>query len=303
MDILFAIVWMGLLSAGTIVGVARLLGADETAKEPEETSSDDGSAKKFSNRTPATVIVFAVIIAFVFLFATKDRLTWAWIVPDSAAIIWTNLTVLALAVAAGAAFRLPNRPKWRQYFNAGALALLALATLLQPVLQPRLRPVAGSNQWDGHGVCIQSTPTTCSAAAAATMLKHHGIDQTESELVRLCLTDARGTPSLGMWRGLSLATKGTAMKPRVVSATVEDLLTTGPWPTVLVVGLPRRGADPIYIQQYGWDPGFRHSVVLFGRKEEGLIDIGDPAIGRETWSDDDLRVLWRGEAIELVPRD
>lgn len=33
-----------------------------------------------------------------------------------------------------------------------------------------------------------------------------------------------------------------------------------------------------------------------------MMDVGDPSIGRETWAEEDIRVLWTGEAITLVPR-
>jgi Peptidase C39 family len=287
MDLYFATLSMGLLAVAISVTVSRCLRPVATPVQ--------------SSRLPGIVLSLAVIAGVVLLFGTKDRLVWTRVIQDSAAIVWSNITVLALAVGVGAAVRLPNRPKWRRYWNAGALMLLAALTLAQPLLQPILRPIQGSNQWDKQGVCMQTRSTTCSAAAGATLLRAHGIEISEAKMVEICLTDARGTPSLGLWRGLRMATAGTAVRPRSVSATVDDLLTRGPWPAVLVVGLPSFGANPVYTQRYGWDPGFRHSVVLFGRKADGLLDIGDPAIGRETWSEEDLRVLWRGEAIELIP--
>ena len=253
-------------------------------------------------RVSGIVLVLSSIASVALLYLTKDRVMWARVMPFSNAIIWSNLTVLALAVAAGAAFRLPNRPLWRRCLSFTALLLLAFGALLQPVLQPLARPVAGGNTWDSMGVCIQTKQNTCSAAAASTLLKAHGVDVTEKEMAEFCLTDARGTPSLGLWRGLCLATRDTNVKPEVVTANAEELISSGPWPAVLCVGLPLRGADPVYVQRYGWAPGFRHAVVLFGTKQDGFLDIGDPAIGRESWSQEDLRILYRGEAIHLVTR-
>ncbi|EMI17083.1 peptidase C39, bacteriocin processing [Rhodopirellula maiorica SM1] len=261
----------------------------------------DASNTAVSNLA-SIVLAFAVLASFLLLYATKDRMGWATLLPFSSAIIFSNWTAFALAVASGAAYRLPHRPLWRRGLAASLMAALALATLVQPVLQPIFRPVTGSNMWDSKQVCIQSHTNTCSAAAAATLLKSVGIEKTEAAMVGHCLTDARGTPSLGLWRGLSLATTSTRYRPKVLHTDVETLLRRGPWPAALVVGLPRYGADPIYVHRYGWDPGFRHSIVLFGRNDDGMLDIGDPSIGRETWSDDDLRVLWRGEGVTLVRR-
>lgn len=251
-------------------------------------------------RLASLLLALFVALSLGLLFGTKDRLYWARLLPVSAAIIYSNLSVLSLAAGAGAAFRLPNRPRWRQYLSAVAMMVLAGGALIQPVLQPLLRPTRGANYWAAGQVCIQSQPATCSSAAGATLLAAHHIEVTEAEMVKWCLNDSRGTPSLGLWRGLCIATRNTSVRPRVVQASIDELLTQGPWPSTLVVGLPPEGADPIYSEKYGWAPGFRHSVVLFGQRPDGMMDIGDPSIGRETWSQDDLRVLWRGEAITLV---
>lgn len=253
------------------------------------------------SRLAGAIVGVCAMIGLLLMFVSKDHLYWAHLCRDSAAIIWTNLTVPFLAIAAGASIRLPDRPLWRRALGAMCLAGLSVAALLQPILQPIFRPVSGGNQWATGGVCIQSRTTTCSPAAAATLLAAHGVNATEAQLVDTCLTDVRGTPSLGTWRGLKLATHGTKWRPRVAKVSVDELVRVGPFPAVLFVGLPAWGADPIYQNEYGWDPGFRHSVVLFGRKADGMMDVGDPSIGREAWSEQDVRVLWRGEAIYLEP--
>jgi len=311
MDLIIALSITTLIAATLVVVVAWLLRprpSEPKRNEPplkdtqlNDTQLNDTRHENASN-TPSLVLAAAVLVSFVLLYATKDRMGWATLLPFSSAIIFSNWTAFALAVASGAAFRLPHRPLWRRVLSASLMAALALATLFQPVLQPVFRPVSGSNLWDSEQVCIQSHTNTCSAAAAATLLKSVGIEMTEAAMVDHCLTDARGTPSLGLWRGLSLATMSTRYRPEVLHTDIESLLAKGPWPAALVVGLPRYGADPIYVDRYGWDPGFRHSIVLFGRKDDGLLDVGDPSIGRETWSDEDLRVLWRGEGVTLVRR-
>jgi hypothetical protein len=74
-------------------------------------------------------------------------------------------------------------------------------------------------------------------------------------------------------------------------------------PVILFVGL-RRGqrADPRYAREWGWTPGLRHTVVLFGFTDDGRIEIGDPSVGREKWSVEALDVLWDGRGLRLVPR-
>lgn len=287
-DLSIAVIVMATVAIASAVLTARCL-----RPPPRATLEHPGDHR------PALVVSIAVAVGFLMIYLTKDRLFWAMLIPFSSMIIWSNLTVIALAIAAGASFRLPNRPRWRQTFSAITLGVLAMATLIQPIMQPVLRPIAGGNQWDDQQVCIQSQTNTCSAAAAATLLRTAGVEMTEAKMVQLCLTDARGTPSSGLWRGLCLATRGRDVHPEVTNVATEHLIEKGPWPSVLVVGLPRYGADPRYVKRYGWAPGFRHSVVIFGVKDDGMVDIGDPAIGRESWSQEDLKILYRGEAITL----
>lgn len=285
MDLATAIVVMAALAAVVSWMVARGLRPRAVESHP---------------RLPSLLLTLFVFLALGLLFGTKDRLYWAELIPSSAAIIYANFSVLALAAAAGAAYRLPRRPTWRRVFESGALFVLAIAALLQPVLQPVFRPAIGADHWSPGGVCLQSQPANCSAAAGATLLYAHGIRVSEREMVEYCLTDSWGTPSLGLWRGLCLTTEEVGLAPRVLDTTLEDLVTKGPWPALLFVGLPPSGADPVYEEKYGWVPGFRHSVVMFGIRPDGMIAVGDPAVGREIWTQEDLKVLWRGEAIALA---
>ena len=66
----------------------------------------------------------------------------------------------------------------------------------------------------------------------------------------------------------------------------------------------RSGAtvDPIYTERYSWTPGKLHSVVLYGFAENDRVNIGDPSIGLEQWTVEDLRVLYRGTGLRLVRR-
>ncbi|MDA8743230.1 cysteine peptidase family C39 domain-containing protein [Rubripirellula amarantea] len=292
--------WIAIGTMGTL-GVLVAIAMAMWLRPPSE-FADLGSQPSVPSHWSSWIASIAALSSLALIFFSKDRIFWANWIPSSAAIVWSNLTVIALAVAAGAAYRLPRRPKWRQVFGAVSLLFLMVATLFQPILQPLFRPVYGGNQWADGGVCIQSHDRTCSAAAGATLLRASGVEVSEAQMVQWCLTDARGTPSLGLWRGLVKATAGQNTRPMVIKATAIELIESGPYPCIVVVGLPRFGADPKYVRRYGWAPGFRHSVVLFGIKPDGMVDIGDPAIGREAWSQEDLRVLYRDEAIVLAPR-
>ena len=160
-------------------------------------------------------------------------------------------------------------------------------------------PMVG-DKWR-EGVCRQTSAVTCVPAAAATLLQYYGIAATESEMADLCLTTPRGTSMLGLFRGLKIKTEGTPWEVMPFVGTREDLRKLGVGPVILSVGIdPTSKADRQYQQENGWIPGVNHTVVLYGFLADGKIDIGDPAVGRETWSANDLDLLWRGEGIYLA---
>ncbi|QDV46655.1 Peptidase C39 family protein [Stieleria neptunia] len=273
------------------------------------------SRMKRQSRLSSVVLCVSVFSAAGYVYFLNGMLTWARFVPLTAAIVWTNFAPIFLCVASAAALAIPNRPLWRRGGLSLVLGVFATAMLLQPIVQPVIRPVRHSRNtvWLGHDVCQQSGSVTCSPAAAATLLKANGIDAEEHQLVRWCLTDALGTTSLGLWRGLRLATAKTDLEPEVMDVTLEDLLSREQrddlFPCLILVGFPRFGTvaspeiESRYIKDYGWPRGFRHSVVLYGPAEDGGVEVGDPSIGRERWAKQDLEILWRGEAVRLVRRE
>jgi hypothetical protein len=57
------------------------------------------------------------------------------------------------------------------------------------------------------------------------------------------------------------------------------------------------------VNEWGWTPGKRHAVVVFGFLPDGKIekiDMGDPSVGREKWNVESLNTLWNGEGITLT---
>jgi hypothetical protein len=185
---------------------------------------------------------------------------------------------------------------------------LAVVLSLQAVgWTAAIRPVWGTpptcrDRWEGD-FCLQTTDSSCSAACAATLLKAHGIDATEGEMARLCLT-RRGTLWQGLYRGLRRKTAGTPRDVEVVHGSFDGLRSMG-GPAILAVGLPRDAkVARVYTERYGWTPGEWHSVLFFGIRGGGRVAMGDPTpgIGREDWTEDDLRVLWEGSGMRLVRR-
>jgi len=248
--------------------------------------------------TVLCVLVVGVIVAHVRW--VSDRAWVAGVLPVSSVIVMGNALPPLVAALAGLAWRLIPGHFVRRGILLLPLVLLCGFHAFAPAF-PSPPPLAG-NRWR-QGVCLQTSPATCSAAAAATLLRAHGIDTTEAEMARLCLTRERGTAAHGLYRGLKLKTAGTSWDVEVFDTDSAGLRAMAPSPGILTVRLdPTPGIDPRYEQLWGWTPGVQHTVVFFGFIDNGKIEMGDPAIGREHWSANDLGVLWHGEGVRLVKR-
>jgi hypothetical protein len=149
---------------------------------------------------------------------------------------------------------------------------------------------------------FQTTNSTCSAAAAATLLSLYNIPSDEQEMAELCLT-REGTTWKGLFRGLILKTRTSPWSVEVFHSSVEELMTEDDLPVVLCT---RLHLDHPFATQYerewGWIPGTSHSVVLIACVRPGEYIVHDPVAGKEVWTEEDLRALWSGDGMRLVAR-
>lgn len=254
-----------------------------------------------------------------------DDILLARLLPVSNLIVVGNWTPLPLGLLAGLAWSLiprlavgadPARPVDQPGRTAKDAPRIVLIRRVVVVLflglvgsYAVIRPLWGQaptcgNRWDGD-FCLQTTDSTCTAACAVTLLRAHGIQATEGEMAALCLT-RRGTVWQGLFRGLTLKTAGTPWRVEIVRGPFEGLRSLGRGPAILEAGLPRDAeVARIYTERYGWSQGEWHSVLFFGFRGNGRVAMGDPTpgIGREDWTEEDLRVLWGGRGMRLVPRN
>ena len=244
-----------------------------------------------------TVSVLAMVF---FLIYAAGQLSWARLVPSSAAIIYTNFAAILAALAAGWSWRLPNTPVWRRGAMTVLLAMGSLVAIFWSLLSIAIRPPpAGGNQWKDD-VAMQTSWATCSPAAAATLFRGEGINVSEAEMIPLCLSDSSGTPTLGLYRGIKLVAQENGCSVEVLSKSLEQLLTADDWPVLLTVRLPFGVEDRGSLINGDGFPGMGHSVVALRRSEDGQhLVIGDPAVGLELWSEDDLRILWHGGGLRV----
>jgi len=235
-----------------------------------------------------------------FVVFLHGKLVLARLIPFSNAIVLANWLAYGGALLSGLAWGVREQPLWRRALAGSALLLVALHALFSHLWG---EPPPARNRWASGDVCIQSSPSTCAPACAATLLRYHGIPATEGEMSALCLTRRDGTTALGLYRGLKIKTRGTRWKVEVFRTDIEGLRSERAWPAILVVGLPRRrNVDPVYARGRGWKPGRVHSVVAYGFSGDGVVQVADPSVGREVWRVADLATLWRGEGLRLVER-
>jgi hypothetical protein len=239
-----------------------------------------------------------MLFAFIRFAWYQARLTN--LLPYSNLIILGNWFPIAGAAMAGlASHRVPGTV-WRRVACVCGLLGATTYSLVWPFLGavPQCE-----NVWTVDGICLQTTPSTCTPASAATLLRLHGISATEQEMAELCLT-REGTTWQGLYRGLKLKTNGTEWDVEILQCDSEDLLARASQPLLLTVGLPEDTANNVRTAaaEWGWKPGVGHSVVALQRSPLGRLVVADPApgIGREEWTKDDVQYLFRGTAMRLV---
>lgn len=253
-------------------------------------------SEKWNDRSISTASATCVTVLLIYAFGLHGAVLWARVMPFSNVILLSNLAPAILGVLAGVAIRHKGIASWRKGLSLVIFVAIAVFAAIQPVI----RTIPRTNGHWRDGVCIQTSDASCSACCAATLLHDAGIKASEAEMADLCLTSTKGTTMLGLYRGLKLKTRGTNQRVYTLLGDVDDLRANTHWPIAMSVGLPPNAdVDPIYEEQWGWTPGHRHAVVMYGFAENGRIDIGDPSIGREQWTVDDLEVLFRGSAFYL----
>ena len=286
-DIRLAIALIAFISVATFAGVRRLL----------------------KGRSPVFLDISAVLT--VALVGAYVYLVWGqlWIVnwiPLPSVIILSNwFPILAAALAAIVWLRMEDVVRRAIVM----VALVAIAAYSLTSFVPSEPPECG-NKWVQPApgvlwpVCLQTNRNTCSAAAAATILNTIGIETSEQEMARLCLTRS-GTTWLGLYHGLSTQLIGTNHRVEFFEGNIRDLEEMSTvHPVLLCCELDPQVAEvaPSYVTNGGWIPGAAHSMVYFGNIN-GKHLIGDPSRGYEVWDSKDLNVLWSGSGLKVAHYD
>lgn len=274
-DLLIGVVIIGLLSAMFFVTSLRL-------------------SRAVGDRLNNLLAIMTVTLIVGYVVHVQGQIILSHLLPFSNLIVISNWQPLMVSMLAGLIWHRLPRQYWRRAMVTVALVGACLMAIYRPILAapPRMQ-----DRWDRE-ICLQTSQASCSPAAAATLLAGRGIKTTEQEMALLCLTGGNGTPMLGLYRGLKLKTNGTPWDVYMFdNARIEDLRGVGP--VLLSVELRDRRLER-HMQNWGWIPGVPHSIVLLGFIDDTKVAIADPAVGREVWMLDDLKVLWHGEGVLLV---
>lgn len=248
----------------------------------------------------AVVTVLGMIVYIRYIW---DNVLLSVVLPFSNLIILGNWLPLISGVLAGIAWNRTPGCVPRRLCPTVALLVAGGYSAIFPFLG---QPPSCDDVWEDDTICMQTSPTTCAPACAATLLRAYGIDATEQEMAVLCLTRG-GTTWKGLYRGLKRKTEQTPWDVEVFSGELDELRPDPACPIILTVGLDETISEEelaVYAAEFGLAPGVCHSVVLYKFTLDGNVAIADPApeYGYDRWSVADLRAMWRNVGLRLVRR-
>lgn len=154
--------------------------------------------------------------------------------------------------------------------------------LFIPYAKPIVRPLPASsyrNRWV-DGVCLQSTPSSCGAASAATVLRSLGIHTTEKQMAQECFTCRGGTENWYLAR--ALRRRGCQVRFRVEDGFLRDAKLP------LIAG--------VRVRKFG------HFIAILSEKD-GVYRCADPLVGLQRVSASQIRNKFdfTGFALEVGP--
>jgi hypothetical protein len=249
------------------------------------------------------------LLAFLIVAAICAHIRWLWDdirmaqwLPFSNLIVVGNWYLPLAGILAGLAWQRIEAHSLRRWAVLFLLLASSMYATMQPVLGVSPRCHQEWEQTANGRLYYQTTSSTCSAAAAATILSHYGISADEQEMADLCLT-RDGTTWKGLYRGLMLKTSSSPWSVQVFHGGIAELLADDKNPVVLCT---RLSADhphaTMYQKEWGWIPGASHTVVVMAQVRPGEFIVHDPVAGKEVWTDEDLAALWTGDGMRLIER-
>jgi hypothetical protein len=252
-----------------------------------------------STRLQLIIQLLVVVACSCYFFFVWDRPFLSQYLPHTALIVLANWHPMMGSFFAGM-YLASGRIKLRRRLILGPMTLaLAGYSIVAPVLGHA--PICATAT-SASPLIAQTTPYTCSPAAAASLLRLYGIAATESEMAKLCLT-RHGTHWMGVYRGLKLMTEGTPWEVVAQPFSRKAVMSLGDSPALLSINID---TDRIRTCE---DHGFRgssgHSVLALGSRDHREVMVFDPApsYGIERWDRKLLSWVSHGVILRLRPRN
>lgn len=239
-----------------------------------------------------SLLIVSLLFGIGYVFFLRDSSLQIQLIRNANTIFYGKWLLIIAGFAAGTLTNISSVRMWRRIVLVLALLTASSMDFLCYFIYPRPEGGNVTEKW----LSTQTTESTCSAAAAASLLRIHGIEVSEEEMIRACLSTIKGTPWQGVWRGVNLYAHPEYKAVLVRCKDGQNI----EFPILISAEFNSSSEEHTkYVSQWGWKPGTPHSVVLFERTENGYLTVGDPAIGIERWDDEALEVLWNGQGIVL----
>ena len=250
------------------------------------------------NRSQLVVQISVLVVSSFYFVFLWNRPLLTLCLPHTALIVLANWHPLMGSFFAGIYLASRRIGRLRRLIVGPGTLLLAGYSIVAPVLGRA--PVCEPSQATGP-LISQTTPYTCSAAAAASLLQLHGIAATESEMAELCLT-RDGTHWMGVYRGLKMMTQESAWDVVVQPFSREAVMMLNDSPAMLSININTDLIDAL--EDHGFCGHAGHSVLALGSRGNIEVMVFDPcpAYGIECWNEELLSWVSGGVILRLVSR-
>lgn len=218
--------------------------------------------------------------------------------PHTGLIVLANWHPMMGSFFAGMYLSSSDIGRTRRLIVGPLTLLLAAYAIVAPLVgvTPRCKPTDPNTP-----LITQSTPYTCSPAAAASLLRLHGIAASEAEMAKLCLT-RKGTHWMGVYRGLKIMTQDTEWEVVTQPFSRDAVMNLHDSPAILSVNVNVDGINST--EDHGFHGHSGHSVLALGSRDDIEVMVFDPspAYGIEYWNLELLSWVSDGVILKLVPR-
>ena len=190
-------------------------------------------AKK--GKRTAGIIAGVITLVLAFKAVLHYRIDWeAWLFPwtwyvylQSYWLFPVGLAILGVGVAQA-------KIHWNRYVLIASAAGLLCYSLWAGRWMVTDGPLPSEARANSEHLCRQTTGYSCGPASCVSLLSILGVDSTEGEMARLCLTHSAGTTPFNVYRGLKLKLKGKPFDVQIVRLSAKELHSLG---VPAVVGL------------------------------------------------------------------